>query len=78
MKKKFGIKPSIALGALLITGCTTVKDTNGKDAGTRIGLPCVMCAALGHPMVVQAPAPASMPAAANTQAEQTAANAEEK
>lgn len=78
MKKKFRMKLSIALGALLITGCTTVKDTNGKDAGTCIGLPCVMRAALGHPMVVQAPAPASMPAATNTQAEQTAANAEEK
>lgn len=78
MKMKFRMKLSIALGALLITGCTTVKDTNGKDAGTCIGLPCVMRAALGHPMVVQAPAPASMPVAANTQAEQTAANAEEK
>jgi len=51
------MKILIVIAALLMTGCTTVKDTNGKDAGTCIGLPCLMRAAVGHPMVVQAPAP---------------------
>lgn len=72
------MKYLIILGSLLMAGCTTIKDTNGKDAGTCIGLPCLMRAAVGHPMVVQAPEPASMPAAAITQAEQTTANKQEK
>lgn len=65
------MKKLIVMVAMMMAGCTTVKDTNGKDAGTCIGLPCVMRAAMGHPMVVQAPVSASAPAAANTQAEQS-------
>lgn len=61
------MKKLLVISALLMAGCTTIKDTNGKDAGTCIGLPCLMRAAVGHPMVVQAPEPKSAPAATSTQ-----------
>lgn len=64
------MKKLILIAVVLMAGCTTVKDTNGKDAGTCIGLPCLMRAAVGHPMVVQAPAPEKTNVAANKPAEQ--------
>lgn len=70
------MKKIIVLTTLVMTGCTTVKDTNGKDAGTCIGLPCLLRAAVGHPMVVEAPQAASAPAATTTQADQPVAKAQ--
>lgn len=71
------MKNLIVIITLMMVGCTSIKDTNGKDAGTCIGLPCLLHAAVGHPMVAQAPEPASVPVDSKTQSDQPAVKAEE-
>ncbi|MFA5923649.1 MAG: hypothetical protein WC856_20550 [Methylococcaceae bacterium] len=71
------MKKLIIIATALMAGCTTVKDTNGKDAGTCIGLPCLMRAAVGHPLVVPASVPESATVAVNTQDEKAAKKLQE-
>lgn len=72
------MKNLIIAGALvLVAGCTSIKDpATGKQVGTCYGAPCLLRAAVGHPMTaadIGYKAPASAPVATLTQAEQAAA-----